>query len=1064
MAGKTLSFYNLTGGLNTIQDLFTLNSTPNRTETPEMYNVEYYKLGGLQSMRGNIPLGNKLDGGITCGFEYITNNKIYNLVTTTENKLYMYSYNTNEWVFLTNINSGTINITAERHSIVGFADGIVVTDGENFVYYKKDRKDLLGSGTFVQIDSQDTITFDGTTIVEWYINLLNSGSINTIGMDFDLVQQDLSLDTTLLHVQGITEEGTVITLDNLTALPENIVKSRLVFNSNTSGLFETDKNVEVYITQEIMHFSPTFRNVDTESQSLIQEIPIKGLALNAYKGRLWIGSKDGRLFYSSLGTFYDFNIANDAGAFENFEEDNSEITAIGRWSQYLVLHKRFGSYLLDGTDNYTSNWSIKPYSESSCNSQQSFINNDEGYYIYSNKHQGIIPLLSRSLYNTTYQGKEISVKIQNVFDELNTSALDKIFITYHPIKRYLLFYMPFNNGNGSSNKCYIYDLITKSWLLRIVPQNVTCAYQVNNKVYIGTAEGYILQEFLGDSFFIGYDSQGNQIEHPIEFSFLTPSYVWGGGTNKTTTKEFRIKLQNAYNNNFFIQSLRDGNKTSKSRNIKTSKDIGNILYWDIGLSKANINQDAEFKEIPIYKYQGTDDITYYCTEPNITATTLNVLMYKELNKDTDNYYTLTRLAGLNQNITYTIPGTSDDYTNIQYTEKKVYGWRERIISAKAYRNGSYVAWIQDGVPYALVNITEGTHTVYTYYGVKIRRWSSNTLNPSWAKFRLSPTLYERVISSQQQGSTEIFLPSSYDMFFEYNGAYVKSYERQQQSGYPYQNYQEGIGINQSTPIYNSSGRYTPGFSLAFQYGTASIQKDPYTSTPINNPNSASSYGIMYRNEQDDVSYQESYEVPNGEFNIRNTIQRLYTNGENDTVIVEINGQPITFNRYPSLDEGYYSETAVYTTKEHPSIGDEVYTNINTTTIYSTITSVLYDSILLANDKTLYRSTEQDTISNIPTYLKVIHTEFSREGDEPIGYMKEGYQFPDDENSNWNKTLTNTVWNENTWSSEKYITKRFLLPDQYFETIQYRFYGNTLDNSLCISGFEIDGIQLTEVPW
>lgn len=1059
MAGKTLRFYNLTGGLNTVQDLATINSTPNRTETPDMYNIEYYKLGGIQSMRGNIPYGQKLNGSITCGYEYLKDDNIYNVITTSENKLYRYSFETTSWTFLSNIYSGDVPIEATRHSIAGFADGIVATDGTNFVYYKKDRKDLVGEGTFGQSDTADYVTFNGTTVAQWYIDMLNSGGINTIGMSFLLEQYGLKSETSLAYVQGLKQDGTVVQLNGFTNLPKDIVNSRLVFSIKTVGVFDNKNDISVYITEEVTHFSPTFKNVTGEGVDLIDKIPIRGLAINSYKGRLWIGTEDGKLFYSALGTFYDFNVANDAGAFANFEEDTSNITALGRWSEYLVLHKRHGSYIIDANDADTTKWLVKPYSENTCESQQSFINTDEGYFIYSRKKQGILPLLSRSLYNTLYQSKEVTTKIKTVFEELNTNALNQIYITYHPIKQYILFYMPFNDGNGYSNKCYVFDLLTKTWLLRIVPQKVTCAFMVNNSVYIGTEDGYILKEFLGDTFFIGYNNDGTIIEEPIPFSYTTPSFMWGGGTNKTTTSEFRTKLQNLFNNNFYIESIRDGHGVSKTRHIRTGEEGGNTLFWDSGLSQANINPDAEFKEVPIYQYQGDDDITYYCTSPNITATTLNVLMFKELVKDGEKYYELKRLAGLNQDITYTIPGTPDDYTDIKYGQTQVYGWRERIISNKAYRNGSWIAWISDGVPYALVNIKVDKRRVYTYYGVRTRLTNTTTQD-----FRLSPSLYNRIVTSQQQGSQEVFLPSSYDMYFKYNNAYVKSFEQVPQPGYPYQTYQRGLAINIIGDYIHPNGDvsdYELNYAVAYRYNEQSIKYYDNVSSQGGgtNPN----WGQLIRNTADDLFYDESYEVPNGSYNINNTVQRLYTAGANDTITISINNSNVVFTRFPSGDVGYYSDTPVYTKEAVPGVTAKVYADKDCKILFGTVTAITQDTITLDNGKVLYRYTGGNTIAVTETYYKTIHTTFTKVGDEPIGYQREGYEFPDTEDKAWNKTLTNTVWDENTWSSERFITKRFLLSNQYFETIQYRFFGNSKDNSLCMAGFEIDGIQLTEVP-
>ena len=105
---KTLSFYNLTGGLNTVQDLATINSTPNRTESPDMMNIEYYKLGGIQTMKGNKLFGDidAFNSGsigadvrdIVCGIEYITGNNSYMIVVNRNGDIFRYNKSTKKFV------------------------------------------------------------------------------------------------------------------------------------------------------------------------------------------------------------------------------------------------------------------------------------------------------------------------------------------------------------------------------------------------------------------------------------------------------------------------------------------------------------------------------------------------------------------------------------------------------------------------------------------------------------------------------------------------------------------------------------------------------------------------------------------------------------------------------------------------------------------------------------------------------------------------------------------------------------------------------------------------------
>ena len=114
MAGN-IQYYNLIGGLNTVQGIGTLNQSPKKTESPGMKNVEYYKLGGIVSMNGNTQFGNTLESPISLGYEYIQGNNKYLMVCDTSGKVWEYDRITNQFV-----NIYTFPTATERHSIAAF--------------------------------------------------------------------------------------------------------------------------------------------------------------------------------------------------------------------------------------------------------------------------------------------------------------------------------------------------------------------------------------------------------------------------------------------------------------------------------------------------------------------------------------------------------------------------------------------------------------------------------------------------------------------------------------------------------------------------------------------------------------------------------------------------------------------------------------------------------------------------------------------------------------------------------------------------------------------------------
>jgi hypothetical protein len=134
MAGKTLSFFNLTGGLNTVQTMATINSTTNRTESPDMVNVEYFKLSGLRTMNGNVALngGNSINGKkIEFGYEYVKGNERYMIVADRQS-LYMYQPTTDTFttIFDFDLPADTDNYI----TICGYANGIVAACPQNALF------------------------------------------------------------------------------------------------------------------------------------------------------------------------------------------------------------------------------------------------------------------------------------------------------------------------------------------------------------------------------------------------------------------------------------------------------------------------------------------------------------------------------------------------------------------------------------------------------------------------------------------------------------------------------------------------------------------------------------------------------------------------------------------------------------------------------------------------------------------------------------------------------------------------------------------------------------------
>lgn len=520
--GATVKYYNLTGGLNTVQGIGTINQSNKRTESPDMKNVEYYKLGGLKSMKGNTQFANTLPSQVSLGFEYVYGNNKYMVVTTVDGTLYIYDKITNTFKEIFKFKTPT-----SRHSICTFNNGIVVSNGvDDLLFYQYGRHNLL-SGTVTTSTKNNSVTGTST---EFTTQLSVGDYIEINSVKYKVIE--ITSDTEL----------------RIEPTPTEAV---------------TDSN---YYLSDISELNAVYKNTDDPNISK----PVRGLALQSYQGRIFVGGNDGILYYSEVGLIHGWDLKYGAGAIPSFYDDNSDFTAFGLWDKYLIICKRERSYILDGTDADTTNWTVSPYSDFTCDSQQSWLVANNSFLVYTRTGGGIYPLLQRTIYNANYQGNDLSVKVRDSFEYVNTAKFDYIFPVYAPKKKYIMFYIPMLMGVGS-NYCFIFDIQSKTWLLRVVPQDVTVAFRYNNEIYIGTSDGKVLKEFSS----LTFDGQ------PIEWYWKSPWFSYGEGSNHLSTREFRINIAEESTNRFRIRNRRDGKDAYNTRAVSNNLDSFIGLVWDV---------------------------------------------------------------------------------------------------------------------------------------------------------------------------------------------------------------------------------------------------------------------------------------------------------------------------------------------------------------------------------------------------------------------------------------------------------------------------------------------------
>lgn len=610
--GRSLSYRNLTGGLNVENDIGTINQTTRKTESPDLCNVEYYGLGGIKTMEGNVQIGDSQTSSVVGGWDYIKGNNHYMLIATSDG--YVKELNNGSKTFKTIYQFPS---ATTRCSFVNMNNGVVFSNGiDDLVFYEHGRNVLL-SGTISGTGITNVITGTSTEFTKElaigdYITIEDvAGKYKVTSITSDT---QMEVQGTALYYGFFDENSIVYTLSATPNVGDNVyddnfqvistVESYLPQSGAPEGtgiIFFMLNNVMVERTREqteegvfgrdtygaisppsltdkkyyLSDISECNARLTNENDPSIDE-PIRGLALNYYQGRLFVGNTDGALFYSELGSYRNFDIEHGGGVIRNLFNDTSSITAIGLYSSYMIIHKKFSSYILDGKSSEPENWQLSPYSQITCQSQQSFTVFGRDYFVYDDATVGIYPLTTQTIYGDKYVGQQVSERINNLFKNLRSWDTEEIFICRLPQRRQIILYMPFK-GESSSNIGIIYDFHTKTWLKRKVPQQVTIAFEFDNEVYIGTSDGKVLREFYSQTF----DGE------PIIAYWRSPWFDFGDSTHYKSFKEFIVSMVEEYNCNFKLRVRRDIQEDFQERHVNSEVYDEDALVWDDGTENNN---------------------------------------------------------------------------------------------------------------------------------------------------------------------------------------------------------------------------------------------------------------------------------------------------------------------------------------------------------------------------------------------------------------------------------------------------------------------------------------------
>lgn len=402
------------------------------------------------------------------------------------------------------------------------------------------------------------------------------------GINQSLTKTELGIDTKKIYWadaqnveiyqnRGIVKQnGNSLRLqidEEITGLAEILAYdvSKLVITTISGKIYIYDENkrVKTLIDKTLTGIQPRFLNflngilVMTESDGLfyiknnsnydVVECNVKDLngevitggVLASYKGRVWI-AKNATIYYSALGTYNNFTLADDAGYINEFHTDTGSITALKPYKDYLAVYKKDSVYLLSGTS--ADDFAIALFANKGAQGANSIVNVENRQYFLSNN--GIFALEQVGELNQIQLGSEISLKIKNEFSSFSQLS-DSIALHYEE-KSQIWYFIPYSDDDYF-HVIWINDYINKAWYKRVVPQNIVGACIYNNAVYTADKEGNIYREDFGTTF------NGE----PIEFMWKSPFLAITSPHHRKMIDEFYFLLDTEYDNNFNFSVCKD---------------------------------------------------------------------------------------------------------------------------------------------------------------------------------------------------------------------------------------------------------------------------------------------------------------------------------------------------------------------------------------------------------------------------------------------------------------------------------------------------------------------------
>ena len=290
---------------------------------------------------------------------------------------------------------------------------------------------------------------------------------------------------------------------------------------------------------------------------------IRGLAMCAYGGRLWIATGS-TLYYSALGKYNDWQTAEDAGYIANFHSDYSKITALCPYREYLAIYKSNKIYFLSGTSD--TDFVVQAFADCGVDGHNAVLTVNNKQYFFNG---GVYNLAQVGELGQIVVSSNIANPIKQFTDTYNKNDATKICVVPYEEKNQIWFFIPQKNSENLST-VWIYDFLNNAWFTRKIPQNIVCAGKFNARPITCSADGKIYAEDISNTF----------AGRAIKFSWKSPFFTFNTPAKNKVIDKFEFVLDDTYDNAFQVYTQKNYEELSSydEQSIKTYNPLN--LLWD----------------------------------------------------------------------------------------------------------------------------------------------------------------------------------------------------------------------------------------------------------------------------------------------------------------------------------------------------------------------------------------------------------------------------------------------------------------------------------------------------